>query len=170
MSRTPITTRNYIEIDPNGVLRVHLGTPDMKCGYVGDLTADPLPLTISPAPVSAPREARSHQGLEGDPRLIPKIAKLSPSDQQQLNKQLSALMRDSRSGPAVDRIQGDATKQSIAALGSVQGNRYECQGRFGSFRARTGGTETTINRGVRQGASWDSVGGNNPGGDGRGKS
>ena len=93
------------EIDPNGVLRFHLRTPDMKCGYVGDLIADPLPLTILLGQSQPPREARSREGLEGDPRLLPKIAKLSPSDQQQLNNQLAALMRESRSGPAVDRIQ-----------------------------------------------------------------
>ncbi len=77
----------------------------MKCGYVGDLIADPLPLTILLGQSQPPREARSREGLEGDPRLLPKIAKLSPSDQQQLNNQLAALMRESRSGPAVDRIQ-----------------------------------------------------------------
>jgi hypothetical protein len=104
---------HQVESDTNGVIRFHLSTPDMKCGYFGELTMRNSPLTVSTtistgsaAPALASRQAAFAEEQESfaeeqeaDP-LNTKIAKLNPSERQQLNKQLSDLMREPRRQPA----------------------------------------------------------------------
>jgi hypothetical protein len=83
-------------IDPNGVLRFPMESPDMKCGWVGDLTMVRSRVTVGPA-VNVPSTTEEEQ--EVDPQAA-KIKKLNPVDQRQLGEQISALSKVARTGPA----------------------------------------------------------------------
>lgn len=84
-------------IDQNGVLRFPMASPDMKCGWVGEVTMVRSPFRVLPGSiVSVPAAIEEEQ--EVGPQTA-KIRKLSASDRRQLNKQISDLLNVSRNQP-----------------------------------------------------------------------
>lgn len=84
-------------IDPKGVLRFPMASPDMKCGWVGDLTMVRSPLRVLPGVI-----VNVPPAIEGEQEVGPqnaRISKLSSSDRQQLNKQVSDVLKVSRNQP-----------------------------------------------------------------------
>jgi hypothetical protein len=87
-------------IDPNGALRFPMADPDMKCGWVGEFTMVRNPVFgLGFDTVRVPPAVEHEQEQEVDP-LTSKINKLSSSDRQQLNNQISDLLKVARNQPA----------------------------------------------------------------------
>ncbi len=88
-----------------GLLTFNLPPASQRCGVVGDLTMRRVPVnTQAPLTGTAAAVPASSEGEDGDPVLRAKIAQLSPIARQELNQQLSDLMRVPRSGPIVRRM------------------------------------------------------------------
>jgi len=77
-------------IDPNGVLRFPMANPDMKCGWVGDITM------VKSGFTPPFRVAIAQIGSEGEQEVssqASRISKLNAAQRQELTKQLSDLLK-----------------------------------------------------------------------------
>jgi hypothetical protein len=89
-------------VDPNGVFRFPMADPDMKCGFVGEITMVRSPFNVGPGSVvSLPAVIEKEQ--EVSPQTA-RIKKLSPSDLQELNRQMADLMKASGNQPVGKNI------------------------------------------------------------------
>jgi hypothetical protein len=83
--------------DPNGVLRFPMASPEMKCGWVGELTMKEKPFNKGPIINAAVEPFEEEQLVVVDPAII---NRLNPNDRQQLFEQISVLLKMPRTKPA----------------------------------------------------------------------
>lgn len=99
--------QSAVSMAPDGLLTFALPPASQRCGFVGDLTMGSITASALASPMGTPAVVAASRAAgreDEDPVLSARIAKLNPSDREELRKQVSELMKEPRTHPTVQRI------------------------------------------------------------------